>query len=84
MRSIVYKEVQAGAWTASNGPSPAAGSNEDNYHSNNISLSEGMEGKDKCLCVRVCACPLLCVFPSISLAVSPSFPESQYLFVSPQ
>ncbi|KAI4804164.1 hypothetical protein KUCAC02_025801, partial [Chaenocephalus aceratus] len=29
----------------------AAGTNEDNYPSNNISLSEGMEGKDKWLCV---------------------------------
>lgn len=35
--------------------------------------------------VSVCACVIVHVsFPSISLAVSPSFPESQYLFVSPQ
>ena len=42
-----------------------------------------------CACVRllhVCVCThgSACAFPSISLAVSPSFPESQYLFVSPQ
>lgn len=43
-----------------------------------------------CVCVweGIQACVCVCVraraFPSISLAVSPSFPESQYLFVSPQ
>lgn len=45
------------------------------------------------VCVRVCmhviavvcACVAMHVpFSSISLAVSPSFPESQYLFVIPQ
>lgn len=34
--------------------STAAGTNDDNYPSNNISLSEGMEGKDKWLCLCVC------------------------------
>ena len=33
--------------------STAAGTNDDNYHSNNVSLSEGMEGKDKWLCMCV-------------------------------
>lgn len=36
------------------------------------------------VCVCVCTHGSACAFPSISLAVSPSFPESQYLFVSPQ
>ena len=45
------KEGLGGVWTASNGLSTAAGTNDDNYHSNNVSLSEGMEGKDKWLCV---------------------------------
>ena len=53
MRSREHKEgsedrkVRNGVRTASNGLSTAAGTNEDNYPSNNISLSEGMEGKDK-------------------------------------
>jgi hypothetical protein len=47
------KEGSGGVWTASNGLSTAAGTNDDNYHSNNVSLSEGMEGKDKWLCMCV-------------------------------
>ena len=47
-------KVRGGVWTASNVLSTAAGTNEDNYPSNNISLSEGMEGKDKWLCLCVC------------------------------
>lgn len=103
MRSGEYKKgdedgkVWGGVWTASDGLSTAADSNEGNYHSNNISLSEGMEEKDKWLCwcvcgwvyTRVCVhaaagCVCACMVRSISLVVSLSFPESQYLFVSPQ
>lgn len=99
MKSREYKEdredrkIWGGVWTASSRFSTAAGTNEDNYLSNNINLSEGMGGKDKCLCLCVweggeCvpACMDGCAHasPSISLVVSPSFPESQYLFVSPQ
>lgn len=57
MRCGEYKEdrkIEGGVGTASCRFSTAAGTNEDNYPSNNISLSEGMEGKDKCLCVCVC------------------------------
>ncbi len=57
------RKVWDGVRTASNGLSTAAGTNEDNYPSNNISLSEGMEGKDKwlCLCVRGWVCERVCM-----------------------
>lgn len=36
-----------------------------------------------CVCEHACVCACICAH-SISLAVSASFPGSQYLFVSPQ